>query len=113
MEVAATNLILQGDGKLKSLTTAGRIGSILAQLIVCARNYDGDGWPTQADYAAYWKITDRTAQREWALFRRAFPGEDGPDRIAQAIVHQQGARRVAENPASVMSLPAPPALTAA
>ncbi len=83
----------------------------VVSLAICAQMRDeGDGWPTQAEYAAWWKISERQAQREWELFKRAFPGEESPDRIAQLMVANYG-RRLAEggkrgNPGLAWSLPA-------
>ncbi|MEJ7788049.1 MAG: hypothetical protein WKF96_24885 [Solirubrobacteraceae bacterium] len=67
-------------------------------------------WPTQAEYAAHWKITDRTAQRQWARFRLAFPGEESPDRVAR-LVRDEIDRRINDS-SQVAGLPARPFLAA-
>lgn len=40
-------------------------------------------WPNQAEYAEFWEISERSAQREWAAFRRGFPNEESPERLAR------------------------------
>jgi len=40
-------------------------------------------WPNQAEYAAFWGISERSAQREWAAFRKGFPDEESPERLAR------------------------------
>jgi hypothetical protein len=49
-------------------------------------------WPSQQEYAEYWKITDRTAQREWARFREVFPGAESPDDLARYLASELGKR---------------------
>lgn len=36
---------------------------------------------TLQEYAEWWRETERTAYRDQALFRQAFPGEDTPDHL--------------------------------
>ena len=75
------------SGQLKATKKAAEAVATLACLAIAAEKggaADG-GWPTQAEYAAYWKLSERQAQREWQLVKRAFPGEDGPDRLAKAL----------------------------
>lgn len=36
---------------------------------------------TLHDYCEWWRETERTAYRDQALFREAFPGETSPDRL--------------------------------
>jgi hypothetical protein len=38
------------------------------------------------DYAEWWRVPERTAYREQALFREAFPGEVTPDRLLDAAL---------------------------
>lgn len=40
-------------------------------------------WPNQTEYAEFWGISERTAQREWAAFRNGFPDEESPERLAR------------------------------
>jgi hypothetical protein len=104
--VAMENLIDAGDSRLSALKNAAIVGANVCALGITARALEH--WPTQAEYAAYWKISDRKAQQEWALFRRAFPGEDSPDRIARWVYTEVG-RRVEEKTAPLW-VPAPPRL---
>jgi hypothetical protein len=67
-----------------------------------------DRWPTQAEYAELAGINERTAQRQWASFRQAFPQEESPERFARAVYAEFG-RRVADRSALTVS-PAPPEL---
>jgi len=52
-------------------------------------------WPNQAEYAVFWKISERSAQREWAAFRLGFPDEDSPQRLAEWL-YGQVAERIAD-----------------
>jgi hypothetical protein len=107
--VAMVNLIESGDSRIKALKNAGAVGTTVCSLAIAARKLDH--WPTQTEYAAYWKISERKAQQEWALFRRAFPGEESPDRIARWL-HNELGRRVEEKTAP-LTVPAPPDLVLA
>jgi hypothetical protein len=40
------------------------------------------------DYREWWRETERTAYREQALFREAFPGESTPDRLLDLAYEQ-------------------------
>src|SRR5439155_24063445 len=40
-------------------------------------------WPTQVEYAEHWKRSERSAQREWALFKQAFPTLEPEDLAKQ------------------------------
>lgn len=104
--VALENLIEGGDNQLKAMKNAGAACATVCSLAIIARKLDH--WPTQVEYAAYFNISERKAQQEWALFRRAFPGEDSPDRIAR-WVHNEVGRRVEKNTAP-LTVPAPPDL---
>lgn len=102
--VATINFMEDGDSRLKAIKNAGAVGTTVVGLALTARKMDH--WPTQAEYAADWKISERKAQQEWALFRRAFPGEESPDRIAKWLVTEMG-RRIEERSAP-LTAPAPP-----
>lgn len=113
-EVGAVNLLAaSGDPGMRSQLAAVKHGAEAATTIAClaiaAANGAGtdDGWPTQAEYAAYWKLNQRRAEREWALVRRAFPGEAGPDRLAKLLVADFSARLRSEGPSAALSLPFP------
>jgi hypothetical protein len=48
--------------------------------------------PTAEEYADWWKVSRRTAYREQALFREAFPGESSPARLLEATAHAWASR---------------------
>jgi hypothetical protein len=43
------------------------------------------GWPTQLEYAEWFRMSERSAQREWATFRRVFGPEVDVYDVAQRI----------------------------
>lgn len=92
-EIAFFNLRAQDVGTVKAFNTASKAMLTAVSLAYVAAQQDG--WPTQEQYARFWNVTDRTAQREWALFRQAFPTEPGPDRVAKMIFESNG-RRLAQ-----------------
>ena len=107
-EVAAMNLI-QSEGlkPWKATRAAADAVSTVACLAIAALSGAGEGnWPTQAEYAAYWKIAERTAQRQWADFRRAFPEEQTPDRLARLVRDDYGRRLQESGVSAVLSMPA-------
>jgi hypothetical protein len=96
-EVAFLNLRAEYGGGLSGTLKATKksaeaVATFAALSMAAVNGASEDGWPTQAEYAAYWKITERQAQREWALVRRAFPSEDSPDRIARQLANDHRAR---------------------
>lgn len=110
VEVAFVNL--RGEfggglgGTLKASKKASEVLTTAACLAIAAHRgaaSDGD-WPTQADYARYWKISERQAQREWAVFKQAF-GES-PDRLAKHLTTEYRSRVASEDPSFVFSVPA-------
>lgn len=107
-EVAVTNLRNSGVGPIASVKKASdALGTAVALAIAALRGAATDGgWPTQAEYATYWKITERTAQREWALFRQAFPNETSPDRLARWLTVEYRRRLEQGDTSLVLSLPA-------
>jgi hypothetical protein len=111
IEVATLNLREAGHGPIKSITKAGDALAVAIALAICAADHE-DGWPDQTEYAAYWRISERSAQREWAQFREAFPDSAGPEQLARYI-HAEVGRKLKRNAASAFSLPAPAALAAA
>lgn len=105
--VALINLINAGESKPRATLQAAQACATAITLAIAARELDH--WPTQAEYAANTGISERKAQKEWALFRRAFPGEDSPERIARWLYSEVG-RRIEEKTAA-LTVPAPPDLT--
>jgi hypothetical protein len=81
--IAYLNLRARGYGLIR----AGRgavAGCLPVVQLAIAREHVGH-WPSQAEYARYWNLKERTAQRHWAQFRDAFPGEETPERLAKLI----------------------------
>lgn len=102
-EHAAANLQASGMGQIKSVVKAAQACSHVWALAICAHKLGR--WPTQTEYAEWWKITDRSVQREWALVRQAFPGEESPERLARWVLSEVSSR--IEEPSSALSVPMP------
>lgn len=45
--------------------------------------------PTALEYAAYWKVSERTAWRDRAAFSKAFPDEQDPGRLLALAAAQR------------------------
>lgn len=56
------------------------------------------------EYRAYWHDSERTVWRDLAAFRKAFPGEDTPRRLA-AAVRRQSAQRQGVKAVGALSAP--------
>lgn len=80
-DVAYTNLRHSGLGSMRANVAAAEACAVILKLAE-ARAALGS-WPSQADYAKHWRISERSAQREWAKFRRGFPNETDPERLAR------------------------------
>jgi len=54
-----------------------------------------DGTTTDAliEFGDWWKQSERTTWRDLDAFRRAFPGEDTPHRLAVELAHRVEARK--------------------
>lgn len=91
-----------------SLRTTYRVGLLIQQWAVCRR--DLGRRPEVTEYAAWWKISERTAYRQLADFAQAFPEEDYPERIALWLIDRGD--ELVENAALILSL-APAELAAA
>lgn len=89
-EVAYLNLRNQGIGPLAAINRAADAIATIGALALARRDFDH--WPTQVEYATFWKVSERTAQREWARVKEAFPGEDGPERLARHVYAELGDR---------------------
>jgi hypothetical protein len=100
--IAYLNLVNSGEGHLKAVHHAARACAPVAALAM-ARAELGH-WPTQAEYAEHWEISERQAQLEWAAFRRAFPGEQTPERYAKELYSAFAPRL---DRSMVMTAPAP------
>lgn len=111
-EVAYVNLRLEfGEGlggTLKASKKASEALTTAACLAIAAHRgaAEDGGWPSQAEYARYWKISERQAQREWAVFKQAFPREDSPERLAKILMTEYRSRVASDDPSFVFSVPA-------
>jgi hypothetical protein len=105
-ELAFVNLRAAGYGWRESFsraTDALDTASSLAIAYLKGAGTDG-AWPTQAEYAEHYGITTRTAQRQWHVFREAFPDEASPERIAEIFAREYGRRL--EDRGAMLSAPA-------
>lgn len=93
-----------GEPLMKATPKAARA---CATIVALARAAEAlEHWPTQVEYGDYWRIDERTVQREWAAFRRAFPTEESPDRLARWLRAEVTGRLDRRSP-QVFSLPVP------
>jgi hypothetical protein len=112
-EVAYRNLQAAGYGRMRAMKKAAEACTTIGCLAIAAARSE-DGFPTQEDYAAYWKQSYRSVQRDWARFREAFPTEDGPERLARHVVSEFAARLAErEDTAIAATLPADATILAA
>jgi hypothetical protein len=112
-EVAFRNLQAAGYGRIRAMKKASEALTTLSCLAIAASRSE-NGFPTQADYAKFWKQTERSAQRDWQRFREAFPSEESPERLARWLVSEHGpllAKR--DDPGFAFTLPADAAILAA
>ncbi len=100
--VATMHLRASGVGKLASMPQAADVCGPLWAL--AKTTHDLGHYPGQAEYAAEWNISDRTAQREWALFKCAFPTEDSPERLARWLLSESS--RHIEDSSTALTAPA-------
>lgn len=103
--VAVINLQVAGEGKLKSMKHAADACQTIWALAYANYKLDLGHWPTQAEYADYWKISERTAQREWANFRKAFPTEENPENLARWLTSEVAARIADQSTALTVNAP--------
>jgi hypothetical protein len=105
-EVAFLNLRAAGYGTTRAMKGAADAIATAGALAIAATHSE-NGFPTQAEYARYWKQSERSAQREWERFRKAFPDEEGPERLAKVLMTGYSRRlREREDPSIAFSLPA-------
>jgi hypothetical protein len=108
---ATIGLYADGDKSLRSLTNGAKVIAMLWAIAYC--HHKLGHYPTQAEYSKYWEIDERTAQREWALFRRAFPEEQSPERLARWVLTEISSRIEDKTAAMTVSAPADLHLAAA
>jgi len=107
--VALVNLHESGMSKLKSIHKAAAVCASLWQITYTWQKLGH--YPTQAEYADEWKVSERSVQREWALFKQAFPGEESPERLARWMLSEIN-RRI-EDSSTALTVTAPPDLVLA
>jgi hypothetical protein len=74
--------------QLRATKEAGEVVGFVWSVAYAHKELALDHWITQAEYAAFAQIDERTAQRHWERFRRAFPSEQSPERIARWILSE-------------------------
>jgi hypothetical protein len=85
-------------GQTLAMIAAGRVGVIksarvmafMVQWQIAADDLGRE--PTVEEYAEWWNSSRRTAFREQALFREAFPGENTPRRLLDLTAHAWATR---------------------
>lgn len=87
---------------------ASRVGTWRAYRVIAfmvewqiARESLGVETLTLQEWAAWWRVNERTAYREQARFREAFPEEATPDRLMDAALASWNARDGVEGLAKV------------
>jgi hypothetical protein len=103
--IAFLNLRARGYGHVQAIRMAAKACEPVMGLAIAFHNLDH--WPTQTEYAEIYEISERSAQREWAAFREAFPEEASPERFAREFYAEYG-RRLSKD--AVFADPAPAAL---
>jgi hypothetical protein len=79
---------------LKLTRRAVEVVEIPLMLAIAHANGAGtdDEWPTQIEYAEFWKVTERTARRQWALYRTVFGPDADPYVLAKLMYAEYSAR---------------------
>lgn len=86
MEVAFRNLRAAGLSRTRAITGAAKACEYIWAWAHVARDLGRD--PTRLEYAQYWKFTERHAYQELDVFKRAFPTERDPLRLAHWLNDQ-------------------------
>lgn len=84
-EIAAVNLAAaEGGGAIAQVKAVVKGAQVVSFLWTWAYTMRKLGRPpTRAEQAAEWKQSEREVYRDIALFRKAFPTEDDPTRLAE------------------------------
>jgi hypothetical protein len=107
--VAVVNLRATGMRTVPAIHNAARVVATIWQIAYTA--YKLEHYPTQAEYADEWKVSERSVQREWALFKQAFPTEESPERLSRWMLSEIN-RRI-EDSSTALTVAAPPDLVLA
>jgi hypothetical protein len=99
---------------VKQMQRATKVVEIPVMLAIAHANGAGtdDEWPTQQEYADYWGFDERTAQRQWALYRSVLGAEADPVAVAQAI-HRDYTARLRKRDAVAVAFDVPASLLVA
>ncbi|HWE07807.1 MAG TPA: hypothetical protein VG325_00540 [Solirubrobacteraceae bacterium] len=100
-EVAAVNLREAGYGPIRSMTKAAAAVTVGMSLALATEKLGR--FPTQVEYTEWARMSERSAQREWALFLKAFPTERSPERLARWFLSEFHGR-LDERPPAVFSV---------
>jgi hypothetical protein len=101
------------DWARASKAAADAVALPVAIAIAYEAGAGADGWPSQLEYAAWWKVSERSAQREWATFRRVFGESVDPYELAQAIYANYRSRLRQQDVSVAYDLPSALLATAA
>ena len=93
-EVAYLNLKATGMGTPSAMVNASRAVAAICAWAIAYQDSDSDEWPTQVEYARYWKVNERTVRRELDRFCAAFPSEESPERLARHLLSEMHGRRL-------------------
>ncbi len=69
--IAYLRLVEQGASRVGALKKA--VDAVEPVVMLALARHMLGKWPTQAEYAEAAEISERTAQRQWAAFKNAFP----------------------------------------
>jgi hypothetical protein len=105
--VAYLNLKAKGWGTTKSMLGAAKACETICAWAIAYQLGDFDEWPTQVEYARYWKINERTVRRELDRFHEAFPGEESPERLARWLASEVKGRMSRDDFSPALSVRAP------
>lgn len=104
-EIAVANLRRAGRSRTRAMIEAAQACSLIWAWAKTTRDLGHE--PTRFEHAQHWHQTERSAYRDLARFRAAFPTEKDPQNLANWLSAQQ-AELV--NEGAVMGLAAPPGL---
>src|SRR3954451_12918598 len=105
--IAFLNLRAAGVGTPSATVGAARACAGVWAWAVAHQDLDLEQWPTQVEYARYWKVNERTVRRELDRFSKAFPNEDGPERLARWLLSEVHQRLNREDASPALSVRAP------
>ena len=105
--IAYLNLKAQGMGTTKAMLGAARACETICGWAMAYQLGEFESWPTQVQYAEYWKVNERTVRRELDRFHAAFPGEESPERLARWLISEVKGRLDRDDFSPALSVRAP------